>query len=196
MTEQQWIDKLISKIDPKELRILQDEQIDSPIYTIQLAKKLGIIVSLPEMKEVKKKEWIYKDPLKHTYNIVLNPIFPDVMKKFTLAHEIAHFFLYKKYINQFESLYRNCSKEFKNFNIIEWEANLIASEIIMPTKLVHPLVKDKEYKNLRISEQIVKLTHEITEKFKVSKETTDRRACRTLRALGYIKYQHIHLGIV
>lgn len=189
MTEQQWIDKLLTRIDPRELKILQEVQEKAPIYTIQLAKKLEIIVSLPEIKEVKKKGWIYKDPLNHTYNIVLNPIYPDIMKKFTLAHEIAHFLLHKKYIDQFESLDRNYSKELKNFNMIEWEANLIASEIIMPTKLIYPLVNDKEeeYKKLRISEQVTQLSNDIIEKFKVSKDAADRRARRTLRALGYIK---------
>lgn len=69
--------------------------------------------------------------------IGVNPLHSETRKRFTIAHELGHFFLHKAdlYIDRKENvvLYR---KKSKRFNLTESEANCFAAELLMPGELV------------------------------------------------------------
>ena len=69
-------------------------------------------------------------------------------QRFTIAHELAHFFLHKSIIDSLPDgiednvLYRSGAPER-----IEYEANRLAADIVMPMHLIKRVLKE-EFKNI------------------------------------------------
>ena len=79
------------------------------------------------------------------YRIVTNSNDPENRRRFTAAHELAHFLLHKEYIGDGitdDALYRS--------NLSNWqevEANKLAAHILMPYEKINELIDEKHYKN-------------------------------------------------
>ncbi len=123
-------------------QIIAKNQAKAPVNVVAVASDLGIKVwamhSLPPTVSGK----LFIDPLNggwSGFSIGVNAEEPTLRKRFTVAHEIAHFILHRNKIENGEivddTLYRSglSSRE-------ETEANRLAADILMPYKLISALM--------------------------------------------------------
>lgn len=124
---------------PEAGNIITKHQRCPPIQVVPIAEELGINVYTV-------KEWpndlsgkLQKDnKSKSGFSIYVNATHPDVRKRFTIAHEIAHFILHRGLIKDElidDGLYRSGLS-----NAIEAEANKFASDILMPWHLINEAI--------------------------------------------------------
>lgn len=119
------------------LDILRKHQESAPIETIPLARELGLNV-------YKVNDWdnnisgkIQKDDKlggDSGYAIFVNGMHNEQRRRFTIAHEIAHFILHAPMIGDGifdDALYRSNKSHY-----IEAEANQMAADILMPLSLI------------------------------------------------------------
>jgi hypothetical protein len=74
------------------------------------------------------------------YSILVNSPEPPVRKRFTTAHEIAHFILHREVIDsgiEDDALYRS-----RLSNAMEAAANRLAADILMPYRLIRDLQRE------------------------------------------------------
>jgi hypothetical protein len=113
----------------------------APVDVVSLANELGIKVwesrDLPPNVSGK----IFKDPLNggpSGYSIVVNGFESRYRRRFTVAHELAHFILHRNKLLEGalidDTLYRSGLS-----NEEERSANKLAAEILMPTELTKEL---------------------------------------------------------
>lgn len=115
--------------------LIMEYQKEIPMKLGALAKDLGIIVKKSTLApnisgEIKDSDGIV--------TIKVNRHDPLTRQRYTLAHEIAHFFLHKHLLEngiEDDVLYRSTQS-----NEIESEANRLAAEILMPLELVKTLL--------------------------------------------------------
>lgn len=123
----------------EQLAIIRKHQKNTPVQTVPIAKDLGIGV-------FRAKGWpntlsgiIRKDPdSPDNYNIYVNAEHHERRRRFTIAHEIAHFVLHRDIIGDGisdDALYRSGLS-----NKIEAQANRLAADILMPWELLDPLL--------------------------------------------------------
>lgn len=77
------------------------------------------------------------------YAIYANKNEPTVRRRFTYAHELAHYFLHRDDIG--DGLNENVLFRSNLTNDKEVAANKIAAEILMPLKMVNELAETKKY---------------------------------------------------
>jgi Zn-dependent peptidase ImmA (M78 family) len=115
----------------------------APVNVVALANELGVKVwesqNLPSDKSGK----IFKDPLNggsSGFSIVVNARESSTRKRFTVAHELAHFLLHRRQLERGQlvddTMYRSDLT-----NAEEAEANKLAAEILMPRPLIKELVR-------------------------------------------------------
>lgn len=92
------------------------------------------------------------------FRIYMNESEPKERRRFTCAHELAHFLLHQEDIKQ-KPLYENILLRGTLSNEQEVEANKLAADILMPIQIVNALAETRKY-NLR----------ELAEKFGVQRE--------------------------
>ncbi len=143
------------------LQDLTDKQLLShyPIDLRAIADTYDIEVEYKWMGNIAGK--IFKNDNKGRYTIYVSVLHPEEIKRFTLAHELAHFFLHKEHIGdgiEDDTLYRSGLS-----NKIEIEANRLASDIIMPAETIKKALDT--YENIRGQDKIVK---RLADDFKVS----------------------------
>lgn len=123
---------------------LGEHQRSAPVNVIGFANDLGIKVWTSEKLGTGISGKLFKDPELggvSGYAIVVNGAHPEVRRRFTIAHEIAHFVLHRDAVgagisdNEF---YRSSLS-----NKLETEANKLAAEILMPYALIKG-IKDKQ----------------------------------------------------
>ncbi len=133
-----------------------------PIDVVGLANALGIKVydaAWPPSVSGK----IQKDPVKagsSGFAIFVNKDHPITRKRFTIAHEIAHYVLHERHIGDGifdDAMYRSGLPESK-----EYQANQLAADILMPWHMLRPLI------GTRTPEQLAEL-------FNVSREAMNIR---------------------
>jgi len=120
--------------------ILGRYQQDAPVHVIGLANALGINVwELPLPVEVSGKIWIDRENGGTSgYSIAVNASDAFVRKRFTVAHECAHFILHRNRITDElveDTLYRGGLGGQE-----EAQANKLAADILMPYTLVQKLM--------------------------------------------------------
>lgn len=165
------------EIEMKTDKVLQDLNIDSyPISIIDIAKHHGFKVyeqylskKISGMIMVNESEDTIKNP--HNDNIafdsnkviIINKYDIPMRRRFTIAHELAHFFLHK---SETDKLYAHRDEDgIRTQN--ERDANTFASSLLMPRKMVIESVSDfKESVFGSISNSI--LEDYIAKEFKVS----------------------------
>jgi hypothetical protein len=120
-------------------RLISQFQTSAPVDVLGLANSLGLNVwedDLPESISGK----LFRDPDNggdSGYSIVINSPEPPVRKRFTTAHEIAHFILHRDVIDsgiEDDTLYRS-----RLSNAMEAAANRLAADILMPYRLIREL---------------------------------------------------------
>lgn len=125
--------------------IIRRHQNSAPVQMVPLANELGIQVykvdSFPDGLSgmIRKEE-------DGGYAIYVNSTHHLNRRRFTMAHEIAHFLLHKDLIGDGivdDALYRSGLG-----STVEYEANQLAADILMPWHLLN----SKEYEGLSVSE--------------------------------------------
>jgi len=121
---------------------INDFQTSYPVHIYSLARKLGIQV-LPSDRLPDNISGIIEpdEDVPGSYIISVNASHPNHRRRFTIAHQIAHFILHKKLIvngitddAQFRS-----SLPYRH----EVEANKLAMDLLMPWHLLNPLLDDE-----------------------------------------------------
>jgi hypothetical protein len=109
-----------------------------PVDVVSLAKALGINVWQSDSALPAGASGLIRRDAKHggqsSYSIIVRASDPPVRKRFTIAHEIAHFILHKDRIgNQLsdDAMYRSGLGTSE-----EHAANRLAADILMPMKLI------------------------------------------------------------
>jgi hypothetical protein len=131
-----------------------------PVNVIGLAHRLGIrVYDAPWPENISGK--IQKDRTRggeSGFAIFVNKSHPETRKRFTIAHEIAHYVLHEDKIGDGvfdDALYRSGLPEK-----IEAQANGLAADILMPWSLLNPLVGKEPSelaKMFKVSEQAMKI---------------------------------------
>ncbi|RYB03625.1 ImmA/IrrE family metallo-endopeptidase [Lichenibacterium ramalinae] len=124
-------------------RIIEEHQKRPPIKVVSLAHDLGLKVYRTELPE-KVSGMIKKDDEEggdSGYAIYVNEMHSETRRRFTIAHEIAHFILHKKIIGDGvveDALLRSDALS----NAVEIQANSLAADILMPNDLIKKAKKD------------------------------------------------------
>ncbi len=130
-----------------------DEKTKPPVLVVPIADRLGIEVYNVRGWSDKLSGMIRRDTEdggKSGYAIYVNARHAETRRRFTIAHEIAHYVLHKNLIRDGivdDTLYRSGLS-----NLIETEANRFAAEILMPTHLIRAAIR-KESSISKLAEQ-------------------------------------------
>ena len=139
------------KLTPEVNQKIDDAQRslpEKPVSTVQLAESFGITVwrapMPPGISGAIRRE------SDDRYAIFANEKEPLARRRFTYAHELAHFFMHKDAIGDgvSENMLFRCNLS----NAQEIEANKIAAEILMPQPLLNGLAEAKKLDVLQLAE--------------------------------------------
>lgn len=128
------------RIEGREREVLETYTTEYPVKLGQLAKDLGISIKVSSMSTGISGQ-IMKEG--NSYSIRVNRHEARERQRFTIAHELAHFFLHKAIIDSSPDgirdnvLYRSGEPER-----IEYEANRLAADIVMPMPLVEQILRE------------------------------------------------------
>lgn len=121
--------KALSKVQ----HIIDKHQESAPVPVVAIAQELGLKVYTLDTFPDDLSGMIKKEN-NGSYGIYVNSEHHSNRRRFTIAHEIGHFILHKKYIGDGivdDALYRSGLG-----TIMETEANALAAEILMPYHLL------------------------------------------------------------
>lgn len=157
----------MDKYEKKISEILKTQSLTYPINIIQIAADNGIKVFTSVMNENTSGMILISPTTINNYGtnklILVNYNDCDARQRFSIAHELAHYFLHYKDTTYFANRSINgvSSKEEK-------EADRFAAELLMPTKLVRQ--EFYNYKNNCSSKNITRdmIINNIKNKFLVS----------------------------
>ena len=122
------------RIDPKERQILEKHLEERPVKLGALAQDLGVSIKVSSMKPGMSGQISNEDG---SYVIRVNRHEMRERQRFTIAHELAHYLLHREVIDSSPDgivdnvLYRSGKAES-----IEFEANRLAADIVMPARQV------------------------------------------------------------
>jgi Zn-dependent peptidase ImmA (M78 family) len=123
-------------------QIIQHFTESYPVDVIGLAKAFGLEVYERNL-DPNVSGMIFRDPAYASnplaYGIAVNEADPYYRKRFTIAHEIAHFLLHRNKIAhglKDDRLYRSGMS-----NQLETQANRLAADILMPRRLIRQLLE-------------------------------------------------------
>ena len=127
-----------------EIKRMLFDLTNAPVMILPIADKLGLDVYSAKDWSDNISGMIVKDEgdgetSKSGYKIYVNGNHTETRRRFTIAHEIAHYVLHEHLIGDGiteDALYRS-----RLSNFIESEANKLAANILMPTHLVEEAVK-------------------------------------------------------
>lgn len=140
-------------INKEDIKIIKDNQKSCPVRITAITEEYGIDVYNSSMSR-NISGAIIKEGDK--YVIYVNDKHPKNRQRFTIAHEIAHYILHKEKIG--DNLTDNAMYRSKLSNVFERQANILASEILMPVNFVMQFIEE----NKSVSEMAIL--------FKVSEE--------------------------
>lgn len=129
------------RIEGPAKEVLDRYLAEYPVKLGQLAKELGVSIKVSSMNTGVSGQ-IMKEG--DHYTIRVNRHEARERQRFTIAHELAHFFLHKPIIDSSPDgikdnvLYRSGEPER-----IEYEANRLAADIVMPMTLVEQVLRDE-----------------------------------------------------
>ena len=121
---------------PAALDLIKSHQMTSPIQVVPLARDLGLPVYKVENWPDDLSGKLQKDEESSSgFSIYVNANHSKKRRRFTIAHEIAHYILHRDLIEGDalvdDSLYRSGLS-----NAVEASANRLAAEILMPWRLI------------------------------------------------------------
>lgn len=126
--------KALSRVAPAEKVILNRYMSEYPVKIGQIARDLGVAIKVSSMGTGISGQISRED---NQYVIRVNRNEARERQRFTIAHELAHYLLHRNIIDSSPEgitdtvLYRSGKPEQ-----IEFEANRLAAEIVMPMSLV------------------------------------------------------------
>lgn len=147
------------KLNDNQRRTILEFQARSPVDLAGLAKRLGLEVKAATLEPGKSGE--IRPNGAGGYIIRVNRHDSPGRQRFTVAHEISHFLLHRHLIGSGisdDALYRSNQSDQ-----IEWEANRLAADIVMPTKAVQEAVATAEKLG------ITNYRDELVDRFQVSR---------------------------
>ena len=158
-----------SFINPEHREILERHLQEFPVKVGQIAGELGVKIRISSLHpEV---SGLIRDEGSDGYVIRVNRYEARERQRFTIAHELAHFMLHKNLIDRSPKgitdniLYRSGAPE-----AIEYEANRLAAEIVMPGYHVKKSLYE-DFGGIATEEAIENLA----EQFQVSKAAMEIR---------------------
>ena len=159
--------KEMQKIKRDELGIVQRHLKELPVKLGALASDLGVRVTLSSLPTgisgQIKREGV-------GYEIKINRHESRERQRFTLAHELSHFLLHREVIDSMtDGLQDNVLYRSGAPNVIEYEANRLAAELVMPKDLVDEQVR--QYQDM-LSEEAIE---DLARRFGVSKAAMEIR---------------------
>ncbi len=160
----------LRSLGDQERSILERYLSECPVRLGALAAELGVSVKVSSLRTGISGQ-ISREPQDNAYVIRVNRHEARQRQRFTIAHELAHFLLHRHIIDSIPEgitdnvLYRSGVPER-----IEFEANRLAAEIVMPRELVQQKLQE-EYGGLITEATIEKLASE----FQVSKAAMEIR---------------------
>ncbi len=115
---------------------------EAPVDVYSMARDLGISVKEKELPDEVSGSI---EKIDENYLITVNSLHATSRKRFTIAHEIGHFFLHEDLLSlgkiQDNKLYRSCKDCITPHpnQYQETEANKFAASMLMPTPLINNL---------------------------------------------------------
>jgi predicted transcriptional regulator len=131
----------------------------TPVDLAGLARHFGLAVKAATLEPGKSGE--IRPDGQGGYVIKINRHDSLGRQRFTVAHEIAHFLLHRELIGtgiEDDALYRSNQSDQ-----IEWEANRLAADIVMPTKAIQQAIATAEKLG------ITNYRDELADRFQVSR---------------------------
>ena len=156
------------RLDNDIKKILASYLDDYPVKLGKIATKFDVSVKVSSMDIGISGQIMRGD---EGYLIRVNRYETRERQRFTIAHELAHFFLHKTTIDRFPNgitdnvLYRSGAPER-----VEYEANRLAADIVMPMPLIKKVLKE-QFDNIIDDDTIESLA----ELFQVSKPAMEIR---------------------
>ena len=126
-------------INKEDIKIIKDNQKSCPVRITAITEEYGIDVYNSSMSR-NISGAIIKEGDK--YVIYVNDKHPKNRQRFTIAHEIAHYILHKEKIG--DNLTDNAMYRSKLSNVFERQANILASEILMPVNFVMQFIEENK----------------------------------------------------
>lgn len=119
----------------EQFKVIKRHQLKPPVQTVPIANDLGLEV-FRSRPGVWQREWsgLIKKESGGKFNIYVNGDHHVRRRRFTIAHEIAHFILHKDLIGSGvtdDALYRSGLT-----SAVETQANALAANILMPWHLI------------------------------------------------------------
>ena len=162
-SSQEW-----NRISPEDKSVVEKFLCEIPVKLGSMAKELGIVVkkspALPRNISGK----ITRLPA-GVYEIRINKYESLERQRFTLAHELAHFLLHRNEIARLGEIADNVLYRSGASETIEYEANRLAAQIIMPDEAISE--RQKAIGN-NIDESII---GQLAKEFGVSKSVMEIR---------------------
>jgi Zn-dependent peptidase ImmA (M78 family) len=163
--------KLVTKV-LKEIDILDEDGVKK-IYIKDIVQVLGGNVYFVSPSEIgMTDDGSIHVHAKNEFDIFISSIGSNVRNRFTLAHELGHYFLHSKQGEKQIKVARFGS------NPVEWEANWFAAEFLMPADEVK-----SEWEKRDKNKSFLSNVHEIAYSFKVSMQAILIR----LKSIGVVK---------
>ena len=158
----------IDRVHPQIREKLSEHLQEYPVKVGAIAKDFGIVVKVSSLGtgisgKIEKENDVYV--------IRVNRNETRERQRFTIAHEIAHFFLHRDLIDGSpDGITDNVLYRSGNSEQVEFEANRLAAEILMPSDLVREKLDDI---NKRDIDEF--LLAELAKQFEVSKAAMEIR---------------------
>ena len=156
--------------------------LSAPVPVDKIAKALGIKIHLGDVDD-DLSGFLYRDTKEKKIIIGANRSHHENRQRFTVAHELGHFFLHKGELVHFDSepgafmINLRDSESSRGEDNDEREANFFAAELLMPAEF---LAKDLEGQHLDLLEEN-KFIEKLARKYQVSVQALMFR----LANLGY-----------
>lgn len=131
----------LARVAPQEKAILDQYLLDYPVKLGQLARELGVAIRVSSLGTGVSGQ-ISREG--NQYIIRVNRNEARERQRFTIGHELAHYLLHRHVIDGSPEgitdsvLYRSGAPER-----IEYEANRLAAEIVMPMHLIEQELREK-----------------------------------------------------
>lgn len=160
MSAREW-----EKVAGKHRTIVDRHRFEIPVKLGALARELGITVKLSTMKPGES-GMIVK--VEDEYVIKVNRHETRERQRYTLAHEISHYLLHRHIIDESTDgivdnvLYRSGAPDR-----VEYEANRLAADIVMPESLV---AREFESLGTLVSEEVIDYMAQLFQVSKVAME--------------------------
>ncbi len=150
------------KMDRETRAFIQRLQSDAPVNIVGISKVLGLNVwesqTLPDGVAGK----LFRDRKNGGgggYSIIVRAQDPVVRKRFTIAHELAHYLLHRHLFS--DELVDNALYRSGLSTPIEAQANALAADLLMPWHLLMPEIGQGSVKDLatkfEVSEQAMEI---------------------------------------